>query len=107
VKGALEELCVEDRPCPPGCLPAVKIALDMLAVPLGIRRMRRDEKNKITSANSSVSPNSAPQLKRSTEREAFVAAMEGHMEPDVAAEAFDRFKALYERERFRADKERK
>jgi hypothetical protein len=30
--------------------------------------------------------------------------MEGHREPDVAAEAFDRYKARYERERFRLDK---
>src|SRR5258706_13121886 len=47
VKGALEELCIEDRPCPPGWLPAVKVALDILAVPLGIRRMRREEQPKI------------------------------------------------------------
>jgi hypothetical protein len=30
--------------------------------------------------------------------------MEGHMEADAAAAAFDRFKARYERERFRLDK---
>lgn len=38
VKSPLEELCIEDRVCPPGWLPAVKIALDMLSVSLGIRR---------------------------------------------------------------------
>jgi hypothetical protein len=41
VRPALEELCVEDRACPPGWLPAVRIALDMLAVALGIRGRRR------------------------------------------------------------------
>jgi hypothetical protein len=35
VRPALEELCVEDRACPPGWLPAVKIALRILAVTLG------------------------------------------------------------------------
>src|SRR5258708_24537461 len=33
VKPALEALCVEDIPCPPGSLPAVKLAFAMLAVP--------------------------------------------------------------------------
>jgi hypothetical protein len=104
VKAALEELCVEDRPCPPGWLPAVRIALDMLAAPLGIRRMRRSEQPK-ADVKHSDQLNALPQAGRHvTERAAFVAAMEGHMEPDVAAEAFDRYKARYERERFRLDK---
>ena len=41
VRAPLEELCVEDRPCPPGWLPAVKAALDVLAGALGLRRRRR------------------------------------------------------------------
>lgn len=40
VKSALEELCVEDRACPPTWLPAVKIALDVLAVSLRLTRRR-------------------------------------------------------------------
>lgn len=41
VRPALESLCVEERECPPGWLPAVKIALDMLALPLGLRRRKK------------------------------------------------------------------
>jgi hypothetical protein len=104
VKGALEELCVEDRPCPPGWLPAVRIALDMLAVPLGIRRIRREERPKIEVSQSGKTNEKVSVPRTKLEREAFVAAMEGHMEPDVAADAFDRYKARYERERFRLDK---
>lgn len=40
IKPMLEELCVEDRLCPPYALPAVKIALDMLAVSLRLTRRR-------------------------------------------------------------------
>jgi hypothetical protein len=40
VKPALVELCVEDRMCPPTWLPAVKIALDILAVSLRLTRRR-------------------------------------------------------------------
>lgn len=41
VKPALEELCIEDRACPAGWLPRVKIALDVLAEALGLRRRKR------------------------------------------------------------------
>jgi len=41
VKASIEELCVEGRACPPGWLPAVKIALNMLAESFGLRRRRR------------------------------------------------------------------
>jgi hypothetical protein len=37
-RAAIEELCVEDRVCPPGALPTVKIALDLLSISLGMRR---------------------------------------------------------------------
>ncbi len=106
VKPALEELCVEDRPCPPGWLPAVKIALDMLAVPLGIRRMRRSEKPKIEVSQSGKTDEKVAVSRAQLEREAFIDALMGQIEitPVGAAEAFDRFKALYERERFRLDK---
>ena len=39
-KRAIEELCVEDRICPPTSLPAVKIALDMLALWLHLTHRR-------------------------------------------------------------------
>lgn len=38
VKPAIEELCIEDRACPAGWLPQVKIALSILAEALGLRR---------------------------------------------------------------------
>jgi hypothetical protein len=107
VKPALEELCVEDRPCPPGWLRAVKIALDMLAVPLGIRRMRRAEvRPKIEVSLSGKTEGKVSVPRAQLEREAFIDALMGQIEisPAGAAEAFDRFKALYERERFRLDK---
>src|SRR5258706_7167650 len=75
VKGALEELCVEDRPCPPGWLPAVKVALDMLAVPLGIRRMRRRERPKIESSVSGKTHEKSSVPLAQIDREALVAAI--------------------------------
>jgi hypothetical protein len=42
VRGPLEELCVEDRVPPPGSLPAIRIALDMLAAMWRIRRKTKD-----------------------------------------------------------------
>jgi hypothetical protein len=38
VKPALEELCIEDRACPAGWMPRVRLALDLIAIELGIRR---------------------------------------------------------------------
>jgi hypothetical protein len=108
VKGALEELCVEDRPCPPGWLPAVRIALDMLAVPLGIRRMRRSERHNPSKAVEK--PEVDLKINRAQiEREAFMAALHDSGLVDMLDTAevsaiYDRFKALYERERFRLDK---
>jgi hypothetical protein len=40
VKPALEELCVDDRMCPAEWFPAIKIALDMVAMSLGLTRRR-------------------------------------------------------------------
>jgi hypothetical protein len=105
VRGALEELCVEDRPCPPGWLPAVKIALDMLAVPLGIRRMRREERR--PEQIVSIAPDVAWVSRGSLERDAFMVAIASYrpeMKPDEIDELFKQFKARYERERFRLDK---
>jgi hypothetical protein len=113
VKGALEELCVEDRPCPPGWLPAVRIALDILAVPLGIRRMRRSERLPSAPDNKPVVSEQKVN-NRQLEREAFVASiiglvpqLEKEAADDLVDELFKEFKARYERERFRLDKERK
>lgn len=38
---AIEELCVDDRACPPGWLPNIKLALQMLAPALGMRTRRK------------------------------------------------------------------
>ncbi len=114
VKPALEELCVEDRPCPPSWLPAVKIALDMLAVPLGIRRMRRSERTRdvrpIVRGEQQVFPWTPETPGTSIERDAFMVALatiKPDIEPEEAAELYKQYKARYERERFRLDKERK
>ena len=109
VKPALEELCVEDRPCPPGWLPAVKIALDMLAVPLGIRRMRRNER--LSSAPSNQTRKVDLKVNRAqAEFAAFAAVLHVDLNEDseervaAARSLFASFKARYERERFRLDK---
>jgi hypothetical protein len=110
VKGPLEELCVEDTSCPPGWLPAVKIALDMLAVPLGIRRMRRNER--APTGDKSPAPSAVPRQVSRAEAEfaAFAAVLHVDLNQDseeriaAARSLFTSFKALYERERFRLDK---
>lgn len=38
VRPAVEELCIEDRACPAGWLPRVKLALELIALEMGIRR---------------------------------------------------------------------
>lgn len=111
IKPALEELCVEDRPCPAGWLPAVRIALDILAVPLGIRRMRRTDKPKrpadkpidrnVNAPAKTVNPAS------SIERDAFigaVATLVPDLNEDEARELYHQFTARRERERFRQEK---
>ncbi len=40
VRSALEELAVEDRACPAGSFPRVRLALEVLAIEMGIRRRR-------------------------------------------------------------------
>jgi len=111
VKGPLEELCVEDRACPPGWLPAVKIALGILADALGIKRRpgrkrmgsselasRRDASLLATRYFATRSLNS--------EREAFIETVTrlGLVDPADAAGVYGHFRALMERERHRKDK---
>lgn len=41
IRPAIEDLCVNDRACPPGMLSAVKMSLDMLAPALGLKRRKK------------------------------------------------------------------
>jgi hypothetical protein len=104
VRGALEELCVEDRPCPPGWLPAVKVALGMLGAALGVKRA-----TKRISAATKLPTDATPRvvdLKVNPEREAFIETVTrlGLIDEEDAAGVYGHFRALMEREKFRKDK---
>jgi hypothetical protein len=117
VKGPLEELCVEDGVCPPGWLPAVKIALDMLAVPLGIRRMRRGEGTKPSPHKGGGTDNIGGPAGGQQEVFASIARNLAGMDLETSSALWKHFEALYreeefqkarrDRERFRAVKARK
>lgn len=92
VRPAIEELCVEDRACPPGWLPVVKIALGILAVELGITRRRMKP-----------SPPSAAKMKHSSGQEEIfssIAANLADMDGAKSSALYEHFKNLYEEEKF-------
>jgi hypothetical protein len=107
VKSPLEELCVEDRICPPGWLPAVRIALGMLADALGIRRrIGRPKSISAPSKEGAKIDTLHPEKKINQEREAFIETVTrlGLVDPEDAAGVYGHFRALMEREKFRKNK---
>jgi hypothetical protein len=103
VRAALEELCVEDRACLPGCLLAVRVALGMLAEPLGVKRATAAPKPQVKHSdqihkivNAVINP----------EREAFIETITrlGFVPVEDAAGVYGHFRALVEREKFRKGK---
>jgi hypothetical protein len=105
IKGPIEELCVEDRACPPGWLPAVRIALGMLADALGIRRRVGKRKAPSNEAAKIIAAHSVD-LKVNPEREAFIETVTrlGLVDPEDAGGVYGHFRALMERERHRKKK---
>jgi hypothetical protein len=105
VRMPLEELCVEDRACPPGWLPAVKIAFGILAGPL--RTKSPDFKKSANKLTEKLKP-LAVELKVNLEREAFIETVTrlGFVAAEDAPGVYGHFRALMEREKFRKGKER-
>jgi hypothetical protein len=108
VRGPLEELCVEDRAPPPGWLPAVKVALNMLARELGIQRrpkievLQSGKTDKKVTASGQQSVFAAIAANLANLDEASSAALYAHFRELYEEEKFQ--KARRERERFRTAK---
>jgi hypothetical protein len=105
VRGPLEELCVEDRPCPPGWLPAVKIALGMLAEALGVKRRRTSTERKSGPPDKGC-PVASQSIGINPERAAFIETVTrlGLVDPEDAAGVYGHFRAVLERDKFRKTK---